>query len=301
MSSTIIDTRTMTERILSAPPTDRPGLLDQLWAPVAGMYAFIPGGPSWPEVHRRSSGFDPDGDPAALRAGLTALADADAWNRVGHAADEALVRLREAAPGVSAPDPTVLLILGDPEDEHFMDEVQGLSAFGGMSGYVTITLWPTATVLDRLEAIVAHELHHNVRYSPGGVVWDPRSVTVGEQVVAEGLADLFAVERYGERGRTHFVDPALLEDDAVLARVVSGLSESDPMRFPAWVLGDATARAVGVEPAGVPTGAGYAVGARIAAAYLASTGLTAAEAVAAPSHEVIATGLSALGVEPPRP
>lgn len=33
----------------------------------------------------------------------------------------------------------VLLALGDPANEHFVNEVQGLSAFGGISGYITIT------------------------------------------------------------------------------------------------------------------------------------------------------------------
>ncbi|WP_406276425.1 DUF2268 domain-containing protein [Nocardia sp. NBC_00881] len=43
-----------------------------------------------------------------------------------------------------------------------------------------------------------HELHHNLRYSPGGVVWNPTTVTVGEQVVSEGLAAAFARQLYGE-------------------------------------------------------------------------------------------------------
>jgi hypothetical protein len=30
-----------------------------------------------------------------------------------------------------------------------------------------------------------HELNHNLRYAPGGVVWDPASVVVGEHTVSE--------------------------------------------------------------------------------------------------------------------
>lgn len=51
------------------------------------------------------------------------------------------------------------------------------SAFGGISGYIAITIWPTEEVLHRLEAIALHELHHNVRYSADGIVWDPQTVT----------------------------------------------------------------------------------------------------------------------------
>ncbi|WP_411708409.1 DUF2268 domain-containing putative Zn-dependent protease (plasmid) [Corynebacterium sp. LaCa117] len=102
------------------------------------------------------------------------------------------------------PDLTVLLVLGDPSNEHFMDEVRGLSAFGGISGYIAITIWPTEEVLHRLEAIALHELRHNVRYSADGIVWDPQTVTVGEHVVAEGLAVLTGeVDRpiLSQRGR----------------------------------------------------------------------------------------------------
>jgi uncharacterized protein YjaZ len=50
-------------------------------------------------------------------------------------------------------------------------------------------MWPTGTSLQKIEHAVAHELHHNVRYA--NVVWDPVNVTVGEHVVAEGLAEAF--------------------------------------------------------------------------------------------------------------
>lgn len=69
-----------------------------------------------------------------------------------------------ADPGVMIPDLSVVLVLGDPTSKHFVDEMQGISGFGGISGYIAITVWPTSCVLDHLEAIVVHELHHNVRY-----------------------------------------------------------------------------------------------------------------------------------------
>ncbi|NKV13079.1 hypothetical protein GS909_23525 [Rhodococcus hoagii] len=51
-------------------------------------------------------------------------------------------------------------------------KVKGLSAFGGISGYIVISVCPPLTSSIVLEAIVVHELHHNVRYLAGGVVWD---------------------------------------------------------------------------------------------------------------------------------
>ncbi len=62
--------------------------------------------------------------------------------------------------------------------------------------------------------------------------------------------------------------------------------------FTAWVHGDASAERFGIPPVGLPTGAGYAVGNRLVDAYLAATKQTAAQALSAPSAEIIATALA---------
>ena len=81
-------------------------------------------------------------------------------------------------------------------------------------------------------------------------------------------------------------------DDAVFAKVVSGLGVTGMRNFTAWVHGDATAARFGATPVGLPTGAGYAVGNRLVDAYLATTGRTAAEALLVDSKEVIDTALA---------
>ena len=50
------------------------------------------------------------------------------------------------------------------------------SANGSVTGYLWINLWPTEEVLEQIEAIAVHELHHNLRYA--NRVWDPATVTV---------------------------------------------------------------------------------------------------------------------------
>ncbi|TQL77408.1 uncharacterized protein YjaZ [Stackebrandtia endophytica] len=284
-------------RILDAPEADRADLVRRLWEPMAGMYHFIPGGVDMATVHRQNSGFDWEKPTDRVRDGLEALVAADAWTRVETALEQGITTLTEANPGMAIPDLTVLLLLGDPENPHFLDEVRGLSAFGGISGYIAITVWPTPQVLDRLEAIAVHELHHNLRYSPGGVVWNPMTVTVGEHVVSEGLADLFAVQLYGEAGYTHFVSDDTRFDDDVLAKVVTGLKVTGMADFAAWVLGDATARQLGGEPVGLPTGAGYAAGTRLVRAYLDATGTTAAAAVHTDAADILRIALSRLRLE----
>lgn len=187
-------------------------------------------------------------------------------------------------------------MLGDPSNAHFMDEIRGLSGFGGISGYIAITLWPNSTVLDRVEAIAVHELHHNLRYSPGGIVWDPATVTVGDHVIAEGLADVFAAELYGQRGRTHFVSEHTRDNAEILAKVASGLSVRGMSDFAAWVLGDASAELFGAEPVGLPTGAGYAAGAQLVRAYLDAAGGSAASHLRTPAAEIIEVALPLLGL-----
>ncbi|WP_308197029.1 DUF2268 domain-containing putative Zn-dependent protease [Rhodococcus sp. CH91] len=124
----------------------------------------------------------------------------------------------------------------------------------------------------------------------------PQTVTVGEHVVAEGLADVFASELYGDAGYTHFVRNETRSDDKVLAKVARGLDVTGMADFAAWVLGDSSARLFGIDPVGLPTGAGYAAGARLVHAYLDATGTTAAHSVRAPASDIVRIALPRLGL-----
>ncbi|GAA3434850.1 hypothetical protein GCM10018954_044540 [Kutzneria kofuensis] len=132
-----------------------------------------------------SSGFPLDRDEDRCLAALDKLHEVDAWNRIRNALDHAVDVQRQATPQITVPDITVLLILGDPGDEHYMDVSLGMTANGSVSGYLYLNIWPSDENLARLEASAVHELNHNLRYSPGNVVWNPATVTVGEQVVSE--------------------------------------------------------------------------------------------------------------------
>lgn len=287
MDISVIDSASAMTLILDAPQGQRADLVRAMWKPMADMYRYAPGEVDLAQVHRQGFGFSWEESIDSTREALDALIQADAWNRVESALHDGLAALQHADPAAKLPDIKVLLVIGDSSNAHFMEEIKGLSAFGGMSGYISITLWPTKEVLERLEAIVVHELHHNVRYSPGNVVWNPMTVTVGEQVISEGLADVFAAELYGDRGYSHFVSAETYNDDDVLAKVASGLDVTGMQNFTVWVHGDASARLFGLEPVGLPTGAGYAVGARLVRAYLDATDSTAAQNVRASAAEVI--------------
>ena len=53
-----------------------------------------------------------------------------------------------------------------------------------------------------------------------------------------------------------------------------------------WILGDAGARRLGLDPVGVPTGAGYAAGRALVTQYLRRSGRSAAEAVRTPWWQI---------------
>ncbi|WP_027945773.1 DUF2268 domain-containing protein [Amycolatopsis taiwanensis] len=294
MTITVLDTYPAMREILRAPQAGRSALLRAMLEPAAGMYRYFPGEVDLVAMHQMSSGFPLDRDGERCQEALEELHNADAWGRISRALDDALAVQLAATPGITVPDITVLIVLGDSADEHFMGPSLGMMANGSVSGYVFLNFWPYPENLARLEATAVHELNHNLRYSKGAVVWDPATVTVGEQVVSEGLADAFARQLYGDELGYARIGVPHLHDDEVFAKVVSGLEVTGMQNFTAWVHGDASAVRFGATPVGLPTGAGYAVGNRLVDAYLTATGLSAAEALLADSREVIDTALKRL-------
>ncbi|MGW5360714.1 DUF2268 domain-containing protein [Actinopolymorpha pittospori] len=291
MSITVLDTYSAMRQILLAPVADRVDLLASMLEANKGMYRYQPGEVDLVAVHLQTSGFPIDRDEERCLDALETLAAAGAWERMQRALDDALAVLLEATPRLEVPDITVLFVLGDPGDEHFMGPCKGLIGFGGISGHIAITLWPFPENVERLEATAVHELNHNLRYSPGGVVWDPMTVKVGEHIVGEGLADAFARQLYGDELGPARIGVPHLHDDEVFGKVLTGLDVTGMQNFPAWVLGDPSAERFGLTPVGLPMGAGYAAGNRLVDTYLAATGQTAAQALHADSSEIIATTL----------
>jgi len=293
MTITILDTSYGIAEVLATPASKRADVLRDMLAPMTGMFRWFPVDVDLVAIHTASFGFSLDAPPVEIRWALDQLRAADAWQRIEQALQEALEMQSLAVPGLEVPDVTVLLMVGDASDDYFMGPARGFSGNGSMPGFITLTLWPTEENLGRLEAAAVHELHHNLRYSPGGVVWDPATVRVGEQIVSEGLADAFARQLYGEAGYTPLGRPHLA-DDQVLRRVVDGLDVTGMQEFVAWVHGDTAAQRFGATPVGLPTGAGYAVGNRIVDAYLASTRTTAADALHVPASTIIEVGVAQL-------
>lgn len=289
MTITVLDTDTAMREILAAPTGLRADVARPYFEQIRGMYSYFPGEVDVVAMHHMGGSFRLDTDDERYVPALDRMVQADLWSRVETALQAAVAVQLAATPDITVPDLTVYLVLGNPDDPQLMDGSFGMSANGSVTGYLWINLWPSDPILEQIEAIAVHELNHNLRYA--NRVWDPATVTVGEQVVSEGLADAFARQLYGDLGYSK-LGLAALHDDAVFAKVLTGLRITGMQNFAAWVHGDSIARRYGAEPVGLPTGAGYAAGNRLVDAYLAATGVTPANALLADAEEVIRIALA---------
>ncbi|MGK5638832.1 DUF2268 domain-containing protein [Streptomyces sp. URMC 126] len=286
MKIIVHDTATAMLDLLRRPPTERPDALRDLYAPLAAPMSVV-GGFDPVRAHRMGSGFPLGHDDPRLPAALHRMRDAGVWDRVQDSLAAAWERLDAAVPGVGHAETVhVVIVLGDPDDHHLTVRSSGYFGLGGFPGAIQLVMWPTDAALRGIGHAAAHELHHNVRYA--NVVWDPATVTVGEHVVAEGLAEAFVRELAGEQGLCPWTRELTGDRlDAAYERITADIDVAGMGNALSYVLGDATARLMGQEPVGLPDFAGYAVGLRIVEAHRAATGLTAAESVALPAGEIL--------------
>jgi uncharacterized protein YjaZ len=269
--------------VLDLPPDERRAALLNMLAPFESMLRIMtpPGG----DPTTMMGLMRPDGPTAAYADALARLEAANAEETCRAAMDGA-ARAIEAT-GYQPPIDTIqfglFLLETNPQ---MMKLLQGYTGFGGVPGYITVSLWPDDRNLPMLGACVAHEFNHQIRLS-----FEPwrMDISVGEYVVMEGLAESFAAELFGPE----FVGPWITEvQPAALATArqvlgqaleVRGFNEVRP-----YIFGDEVLAAFGGDqPVGVPAYAGYAVGFQVVQAYLRKTGKTAAEATLVPSAEIL--------------
>ncbi|GGJ80737.1 hypothetical protein GCM10011583_10330 [Streptomyces camponoticapitis] len=273
--------------LLGLPQGERADALREMLGPLERVMAPVIGEMDTVHTHQTGSGFRIDRDDPRLLAAVEQMLRAGVWERIESSLRSAWGRLSAAAPGIRHAETVhVVLTLGNPDDEHLTVRSAGHFGMGGIPGAILLTMWPTPTSLAKIGHTAAHELHHNVRYA--NVDWNPVTVTVGEHVVAEGLAEAFVRELVGEENMGHWATALSgTELDGAYAKVTAAIDLAGMGRLPAYVFGDAAAREMGHEPVGLPDFAGYAVGLRIVDAHLAATGLTAAASTALPVHEIL--------------
>ena len=285
MRITVHDTLTQTRSLLAAPLPSRPGLLLDMLAPVLPMYAYAPAGPV--ESHHMGNGFRVDVDkPDLYGPALDRLEVADVLGQVERCLTESAQYQLAATPNIAtAAELHVVVLLGDPSDEFFVHTTGGYFGIGGFPGYLTVTVWPTDGNIGKVGYCAVHELHHNLRFA--NVVWNPATVTVGDQVISEGLAEAFVRERYGQAAMGPWGDPAR-DDEAAYRTVVENLGLVGMRNLTPYVHGDATTIRMGGTPVGLPTGVGYVAGLRLVDAHLSASGLTVAQSTCLSTAEILA-------------
>jgi uncharacterized protein YjaZ len=210
------------------------------------------------------------------------MVQADVWGQVQRDLAQAWKAVHDALPSIQHPTRIdVQLTLGNPDDALFINKTLGYYGMGSMPGRIWLVQWPTDYNLTRIGAAAVHEFSHNLRYSNLG--W---TGTVGEWVVAEGLAEALAAEVCGPESTGGWY--AELSKEAVAEAEQKVLSSLDTRQnATAYVLGDPTAVKVGGAAIGMPHMGGYAVGRRVVERYLEVTGKSAAAATADAHEEIL--------------
>jgi len=234
-------------------------------------------------AHQSGDGFRVTSDDPRYPEALRRMVQADVWGQVQRDLERAWSAVHQALPSIQHPTRIdVQLTLGNPDDALFINQTLGYYGMGSMPGRIWLVQWPTDYNLTRIGAAAVHEFAHNLRYSNLG--W---TGSVGEWVIAEGLAEAFAVEVCGPEstGGWYAGLPQAVVDEAE-QKVLSSLETRQ--NATAYVLGDATAVKMRGTAIGIPHMGGYAVGRRIVERYLEATGKTAAAATADAHEEILA-------------
>ena len=260
----------------------------ELLAPFEGMIRLFGGGDPL-AMAKMWTFFIPEDFDGEMRPTVEELvnrmAAADTWRRSAAALERGVTAFAPYADRIGLDSVTCALILTNTKRANTIDG--GYAGFGGIPGYLMVSFSQANDyTLPRVEGASVHELNHNVRFKV--VPFLPMQVTVADYIVAEGLAESFAAELFGEELVGYFVTD-FNEEELTTARRIIGdaldVSGFDAVR--GYIFGDAIAESRGLPGAGVPNFAGYAIGYRVVRQYLKRTGKSVAETTFLPSREII--------------
>jgi uncharacterized protein YjaZ len=285
MQFTIIDAEGAYRRIFAASgAAERAAIFEREFAaPFSGLVQAMGGDPSM-FTHWVLGPEALAADRERRLRHLDTMAEHDVWGRAARSLEVGRAAFAEHLGRIPPRDVVFGLLLSDLSAVPLQ---RGYSGFGAVPGYVmTVYDEPTPENLERVEACTVHELHHNLRFRI--VPFSMMSTTVADYIVAEGLAEAFAAEQFGERSIGPWVsefDESRLEE----AREVIGgaLDKTGFNVVRAYIFGDTIARFSQIEPLGVPDFAGYALGYKVVREYQRRTGASIAEATFLPAQAII--------------
>jgi len=292
MDYTLLDTLTIYERIIAEKNVEEKRRLftQELIAPFDALFAIFgisraANEPGAMEMLRRWNFVMPEAIDECVLDPLAVLVENDAQDRARRTLEEVDARfagrwnripLRHVLAGIFLMDNGRM----DPVD-------RGYTGIGARPGYVMLLYSdPNPYNMARIEATLAHELHHNIRLAL--FPWrNMDDLTVADHIVTEGRAGACATELYGEEKICYYVTDVPAEDlPRVKAAIGSALGVRGFMQTRAYVYGD-RAGAFGGEKNGLPNFAGMAIGYHLVKSYLETTGTSIVDATFVPSEEIV--------------
>ena len=175
------------------------------------------------------------------------------------------------------------MYIADPKK---LELQKGYCGFGGIPGFIQVSIYPNSYNIPRIPAVIAHEFHHNIRFSYFD--WDHGDVSVGDYLVIEGLAESFVKELYGEDLLGPWVTSFDKEDLEYSKEVIKdALDIKGFAEVSSYMFGDTIAKEQGYQPVGLSPFAGYAVGYQAVQSFLETNNVGIEEATLLGTDEIL--------------
>ncbi|MBU8656419.1 DUF2268 domain-containing protein [Bacillus pumilus] len=175
------------------------------------------------------------------------------------------------------------LYIADPKK---LELQKGYCGFGGIPGFIQVSLYPNSYTIPRIPALIAHEFHHNIRFSH--FEWDYGNVTVGDYLIIEGLAESFVKELYGEHVLGPWVTSFDKEELDYSKEVINeALHTKGFAEVSSYMFGDIIAKEQGFQPVGLSPFAGYAVGYQAVQTFMRKNKIGIEEATLLDTDEIL--------------
>lgn len=218
-----------------------------------------------------------------IQQGLSILKDNNAFVVAENTIKDCIEEANKAGLKVNADEIIIGLYVADPCKLKLQ---KGYTGFGGIPGFITVNIYPNDYNLPKIPAVIAHEFHHNIRFSYFN--WDHGNVTVGDYLVIEGLADSFAKELYGTEQLGPWVT-GMEKDDLEYStyNIGEALDIKGFAEVSSYMFGDEIAKQEGYQPVGLSFCAGYAVGFEVVQSFMKKQNKTIYETTLMSSKEII--------------
>ena len=209
------------------------------------------------------------------------------WEDCEQSIKKSLECFMESGVELSVQEYLYSILLAEPANPYTILN-KGYCGDGGIPGFILAWLVPSEYTIDRLPICFAHEVNHNVRFQ--FIQWK-NSITLGEMMVSEGLAENFATYLFGEDKAGPWVTETDMETlhNYIKPIISDKLGVQGLENMNAYLYGDEIAELQNYPPVGLPYCAGYACGYHLVKHYLKKTGKSIVEATILSANEILET------------